>query len=661
MTAADRERAAGRALPILVGAAALAAFAPALSAGFVSWDDGVYVVDNPLIRGLGLERLRAMLTATRGGLWQPLTWLSFAVDHALWGLEPAGFHATNLLLHAASSILVYFIGLRLFGGRRVHAVFAALFFAVHPLRVESVAWVTERKGLLSGFFFLAAVLAHLTGRAWATAAALALALSAKATAVTLPFVLVILEIYPLRRLPARPSRWFETRYRAVWRPLVPLFLLALVSFTVAVLVGKNTGIISDKIQLGAAWRVDRMFYGLLFYPWKTLWPTDLSPYYPPRPWFGLGTWRSLFLTGALCALVAAVASAARRLPALAAAFAVYAVTLLPVLGIVQQGLLYSAADRFTYLPSVGLAFLFGAAAGRGPRAGALALACLAALGAASWRQCAVWRDSQALWSAALARAPGPVARSNMGAYLVKAGRVDEGRTFLARALSEDPTQSLIYENLGVAARLQGREQEARECWRRGLAAAPSPELAALLGESLVSASGPQGAAAVMLLREAVAGDPGRATWRAHLGAALALAGEGAEAEIQYTAALAFDPGLGRARNNRGLLLESRGRGTEAEAEYRAALRDPSSRAEANHNLGNARLRAGRLPEAEGRFREALRLDPGLVQSRVNLGNILVGRGDMAGAAAQYRAALKSAPGSVEARVNLGALAPYLRR
>lgn len=305
-----RERTARWAPPALVAAAALAAFAPALSAGFVSWDDGVYVVDNPLIRGLGLERLWAMLTATRGGLWQPLTWLSFALDHAVWGLEPAGFHATNLLLHAASSVLVYAIGLRLLGGRPAPAAFAALFFALHPLRVESVAWVTERKGLLSSFFFLAAVLAHLAGRARAVFAALALALVAKATAVVLPVVLVILEIYPLRRLPARPSRWLEPRYRAVWRPLVPLFLLALASFTVAVLVGKNTGVISDRVQLEAAWRVDRAFYGFLFYPWKTLWPADLSPYYPPRPWFGLATWRSSALYAAMLALAAALPFAA---------------------------------------------------------------------------------------------------------------------------------------------------------------------------------------------------------------------------------------------------------------------------------------------------------------------------------------------------------------
>lgn len=647
-----REAADRWAPPVLVAAAALAAFAPALSAGFVSWDDGVYVVDNPLIRGLGLERLGAMLTATRGGLWQPLTWLSFAVDHAVWGLEPAGFHATNLLVHAASSVLVYAIGLRLLGGRRAPAAFAALFFAVHPLRVESVAWVAERKGLLSNFFFLAAVLAHLAGRARVVFAGLALALAAKATAVVLPVVLVILEIYPLRRLPASPLRWLEPRHRAVWRPLVPLFLLALASFTVAVLVGKNTGVISDRVQLETAWRVDRAFYGFLFYPWKTLWPADLSPYYPPRPWFGLATWRSSALYAAMLALAAALPFAARRRPAAVAALAVYAATLLPVLGLVQQGLLYSAADRFSYLPSVGFAMLFGAAAGRFREAGALALVFLAALGTATWRQCAVWRDSPALWSAAVERAPGPVARANMGAYLVKAGRVAEGRSSLERALIEDPTQSLIYENLGVAARLQGREDEARAFWRRGLSAAPSPELAALLGASL--SAEPTG---IMLLREAVAGDPSRTAWRADLAAALAKSGSSKEAEAEYAAALARAPGLGRARNNLGLLLEARGLKEEAEAQYRAALRDASSRAEANHNLGNARLRAGKPLEAERSFREALRLDPGLAPSRVNLGNILVRRGKFDAAAAQYRAA----PASGEAAANLRAIAPYLKK
>lgn len=659
MTPLTRERAARWTPPILVAAAALAVFAPALAAGFVSWDDGVYVVDNPLIRGLGLESLRRMLVATRGGLWQPLTWLSFAADHAFWGLEPSGFHATNLLIHAASSVVFYAIGLRLFGGRRAPAALAALFFAVHPLRVESVAWVTERKGLLSSLFFLLAALAHLTGRARAAAAALALALTAKATALVLPAVLLILEVYPLRRLPAFPARWLEPRYRAAWRPLVPLFLLSAVSFTVAVLVGKNTGVISSRVQLGAAWHVDRILCGLLFYPWKTLWPANLSPYRPPLPWFGLDAARSLAAAGLVLGLLAAIAAAARRVPAVAAAFAAYAVTLLPVIGIVQQGMLYTACDRFSYLSCLGFALLFGAAAARGRAAVLLASVWLAGLGAASWRQCAVWRDSTALWSAVLERTPGAVARANMGAALVKGGRVAEGRQSLERALAEDPGLSLIYENLGVAARRQGREDEARSYWRRGIAAAPSPELAALLGASLAEERGRDGEAGIMLLRAAVAGDQVPAARRADLAAALARAGRMEEAEAEYGAALALEPDQGRAHNNLGLLLERRGRARDAAARFRAALRDPAVRAEANHNLGNSYLREGRLPEAERRFREAVRLDSGLAQSRVNLGNILARRGDFGAAAAQYRAALKTAPGSVEARANLGAISPYL--
>lgn len=641
---------------IVVAAAALTAFAPALLGGFVSWDDGVFVADNPWIRGLRLENLRWMLTATRGGLWQPLTWLSYAVDHAVWGLEPAGFHLTNLILHAASSVVFYAIALRLFEGRRAPAVCAALFFALHPLRVESVAWVAERKGLLSGFFFLLAALMHLRGRVWAASAVFALALSAKATALTLPAVLLILEIYPLRRLPAHPSRWLELRYRAVWRSLAPLILLAAISLTVAVLAGKGWAAPETSPRHGASWLIDRVLYGYLFYPWKTLWPSGLAPYYPPLAWFGSGTWRSFALFAAAFAATVGLALSARRRPVVAAAVSIYAVMLLPVAGLVQQGLLFSAGDRYSYLPCVGFAVLFGAIAGRGRWAEALAVLWLGALGAASWRQCAIWSDSSTLWSAALERAPGPVARANMGAYLVKAGQVEEGRRALERALVEDPGLSLIYVNLGVAARLQGREDEARAYWRRGLSAAPSPELAALLGASL--SAEPSG---VMLLREAVAGDPSRAAWRADLGAALALGGRGAEAEAQYAAALALDPGLGRASNNLGLLLEKRGRAAESRARFAAALLDPSSRAEANHNLGNARLRAGRPLEAERRFREALRLDPAIAQSRVNLGNILAQRGEFKAAADQYRAALKTAPRLVEARVNLGAISPYLKK
>ncbi|MEQ1919798.1 MAG: hypothetical protein ABL955_11415, partial [Elusimicrobiota bacterium] len=364
--------------PLAVGAAAFAAFAPALS-----WDDPLFVFENPWIRGLSFEHARWAMTATRGGFWQPLTWLSLQFDYSLWGLEASGFHLTNLLLHAGAAVLFYYVCLELLEGRVKAATLAALFFAVHPLRVESVAWATERKGLLSALFFLAAVLLHRRGRVRGALAAFALSLAAKATGLTLPFVLLILESHKMRKLPGR---------RALLA-LAPFFALSAGATVLGVLVGRSTGVISDMTPLGPSWPVARVLYGFLFYPLKTLWPTGLSPYYPPPPWFGAWSWRIFACAAVLAAAVAALWRLRRSRPGVAAAFTAYAVMLLPTVGLVQQGQLYAACDRFSYLPCLGFAVVFGASLARSRAGTALAAAWLLALGVASWRQCGVWRDS----------------------------------------------------------------------------------------------------------------------------------------------------------------------------------------------------------------------------------------------------------------------------
>ncbi|MCM2305187.1 MAG: tetratricopeptide repeat protein, partial [Elusimicrobia bacterium] len=594
------------------------------------------------------EHLRAMLTATRGGLWQPLAWLSLAVDRSLWGGEAFGFHLTSLLLHAGTSVLFYLVCLRLLGGRRTEALLAALFFAVHPLRVESVAWASERKGLLSGFLFMAAVLAHQRGRIGAALAAFAPSLAAKATSLSLPLVLTVLESYSSKRPPSRRA----------WLALAPYFVLSAAALGAAVLAGRAYGTIVDAEHYDAARRASHVLYGLLFYPAKTLWPANLSPFYPEPAWFGRWSWQLFACLGAVAAGGAAVWRARRAYPAVAAAFAAYVLMALPTAGFMHQGQFHAACDRYSYLPCLGFAVLFGAALGRSRAGTVLAAAWLAALGAASWRQCAVWRDSPTFWSAAYDRAPGLLARGELGAALIAAGETEEG-IILLRRTSEDPAApSTVHVNLGAALLKQGREKSAREAWRRGLAAAPSAELSALLGASLAK---DDIATATALLDAALLAEPGHASWRVDLGDALARAGRGVEARRQYAAALELEPGLGRAHNNLGLLLARGGQDEEALIHYRTALRDPAARVEAHHNWGNALLARGRDRDAERHFRAALSLDPAFSRSSVNLGNILARRGSFREAAALYRAALKADPLSLEARANLGAVAPFLRK
>lgn len=647
-----------RTFGLLVAAAAFAAFTPALSNGFVSWDDSLFILDNPGIRGLTPAHLRWMGSSVLGGIWQPVSWLSLALDHSLWGLEPAGFHLTNLLIHSATAALFYFVCLRLLGGRRGAALLAALFFAVHPLRVESVAWAAERKGLLSGFFGMAAVLSHLHGRTRAAAAAFALSLMSKASSLPLPLALVVLDIHPLGRLPADPRKWLARSLRPAWLALAPLFILSAAAFAIGMLAAHSAGAITEAASLGRAWTASRALYGLLFYPIKTLWPADLSPYYPPQVWFGRFSWELAACVGLIAAIAGTVAAAGRRRPALIAALAWYALMVLPMLGLVQHGIRYSAADRFSYLPDLGFAVLFGAALARSRAGQALAAAWLLALGVASWRQCGVWLDSMTLWSAASVRAPGAIALGELGGALLHAGHTQDGIARLRETIAEPSAPSTDFVNLGVSLQKLGREAQAREAWRLGLAAAPSAELSALLGASLTK---DDIAAGLALLRSAVLVEPGRASWRVDLGDALARGGRVIEAKRQYAVALDLEPELGRAHNNLGLMLEREGRTAEAVAHYQAALRDPGSRAEAHHNWGNVFLAKGRAEDAERHYREALRLDPGLALAQVNLGNILARRGAFAQAAALYRAALKTNPASVEARANLRAIAPLLKK
>jgi hypothetical protein len=432
-----------------LGVAAVTAlvFAPALGNDFVDWDDPYFVLTNDGLALPPLALLRWAFTTTLQSNWAPLSWLSLALDRSLaGGLEPTVFHATNVVLHAASAALVVVLLaalLRLAGregpGALCGAVAGALLFALHPLRVESVAWVSERRDVLCTLFYLAAVLAHLRwsrlrdegthpplpgtsrgegrgegrGSAWrwylATLGLGAAALLSKSMAVTLPFALLVLDAYPLGAL--RRRGW-----RAVAEKLP---LLALAAATALVTVRAQAPGITSVGELGVAARPLLAARAALFYAWKTAWPAGLGPLYVrPRPedfpW----------LSGAasLAALVAAAAlawRARRRAPAWLAALAWYLVVLAPVIGLVHVGL-HWAADRYTYLP--GLAFSALAAAGvawsvsaLGPRLGArralaavgLAVALASAgLAAATVRQLAYWHDPVALWERDLELEPG---------------------------------------------------------------------------------------------------------------------------------------------------------------------------------------------------------------------------------------------------------------
>ena len=556
------------------------AFWPVLSNGFVNWDDGANLTGNFDYRGFGWTQVSWMWTTFHMGHYQPLSWMTLGLDYLVWGLDPFGYHLTSLLLHGANAVLFYFVALRLLrpalsaapgenSNAGPAALFAALFFAVHPLRVESVAWATERRDVVSGFFYLAAILFYLKACALprgrsarryfrAAAACCLLSLLSKAIGMTLPFALLLLDVYPLRRLPADPSRWSEPEARAVLREKAPFAASALLFAAVAFLAQKHTGVIARFSSVGFVERLELAAFGSAFYLLKTAAPFHLLPLYA-RP-VHFDPWDPRF-TGALAAVSAIGAGlwlSRRRRPAVAAAGAYYLITLSPVLGLVLSGI-YLAADRYSYLPCLGWAALAGAAAGfahrRLERFGKVALIFVLSLVVAGLvfltnRQCRRWHDSVELWNYTLSIDPQCApAHNNLGTALARLGREDEAAAEFSRAIGLDPEYAEAHNNLATAWVHRGKPEEAVAEYRKALQALPTYAMA-----------------------------------RDNLGAVLAAQGKVAEAIEEYRKALVIDPGDAHAHNNLGAALAGQGRLDEAAAEFRRALALSPHYAEAADHL-----------------------------------------------------------------------------
>jgi hypothetical protein len=476
-------------VPGLIALVTLVAFLPTLENQFLDWDDDRNFLENPHYRGLGWPQLRWMWTTFHMGHYIPLTWMTLGLDYLLWGMQPRGYHLTSLLIHAANAVVFYFVALRILGwarpapGNGGHqrlagaAVCAALLFALHPLRVESVAWATERRDVLSGLFYLVAILLYFRacergergergrGWYWGAVGVFACALLSKSMAVSLPVVLLILDVYPLRRLGGFTGWWGDPA-RPVYLEKIPFMVLAVAASAAAFLAIAPLRNMASLDHLNLLGRLAVSAYGLSFYLWKTIAPFDLLPLYafpkvnPTAPPF-------LLSYGVVLALTALGWILRRRVPGLPAVWVAYVVTLLPVLGIFQNGP-QIAADRYTYLAGLGWALLAGAglAAFRQPLAflaPALAVAVLVGLGALTWAQTRVWRDSETLWSHAVAIDPNsPIAQSNLGVVRARQGRLAEAIEHYRNALAVEPNHGDAHNGWGAVLARQGRLAEAIE-------------------------------------------------------------------------------------------------------------------------------------------------------------------------------------------------------
>ncbi|TMA47342.1 MAG: tetratricopeptide repeat protein [Deltaproteobacteria bacterium] len=456
------------ALPGILVLVVFTCFLPTLGNDFVAWDDDLNFTENPNYRGLSWSNLRWMLTTVHGGHYQPLSWMTLGLDYVVWGMSPTGYHLTNLLLHAANAVAFYLVVAALLrrlspsgSGMPAAAAVGALLFAIHPLRVEAVAWASERRDVLSGFFYLIAVLAYLRMQNGARGRWLAvslgsfvLSLLSEAWGITLPVVLLALDLYPLRRgLRAR-----------VLLEKAPYGLIALAFAVLAFRAQAPIEAMRTLAQHGVIARVAQAAYGLWFYLGKTLVPVGLSPLYllelqldPMRPRYVLAILGVVGLTAGLVLL-------RHCAPGLLAAWVCYAVIVSPVLGFVQTGP-QIAADRYTYLACLPWAVLLAGgvrALARGREAGRLRLGTwyvpmaavvmtLAVLGALTFAQTRIWRDSRTLWEYVLRIDPtNYVAYTNRGIVRYAAGDKRGALADYNSALAIHPGYALAYYDRGSA-------------------------------------------------------------------------------------------------------------------------------------------------------------------------------------------------------------------
>jgi len=661
-------------VPLLVAFVTLTAFLPALQNGFVNWDDDINFLRNVHYRGLGPSELRWMFTTSIGtGQWIPLTWLTLGLDYILWGMRPAGYHLTNVLLHAANASVFFFVVLRLLTlalpgpAERGHALavsagFAALVFAIHPLRVESVAWVTERRDVLSGLLFLLTLFSYLraadgggAGRGrWLVASVgfYALALAAKAVVVTLPLLLVVLDVYPLRRLPDRWRDWLAPAERQVWAEKVPYGLLALVASGIAAYALRVSTLAPDAYPLWA--HVFIGAHGLCFYVWKTLFPLGLSPLYelparidPLDP----------ALLGSVVAVVgigAGVWALRRRWPAGLAACAAYVVLLAPVSGLPRTIGPQLVATRYSYLSCLPWAILAGAALlsrwrawerskkGRPTtvlRAGiaiCTALCVVVGLGVLTWNQVHVWHDSEMLWTYALAIDPSSsYAHTNLGIALAQRAKFAEAIEHYRRALQLEPGDFRAQSNWGLALAQQGNLAEAIEHYRQALQLKPDYGLAQYSWGLALAQQGNL-AEAIEHYRQALQLKPDNVLAHINWGLALAHQGNLAEAIEHYRQALQLKPDNVLAHINWGLALAHQGNPAEAIEHYRQALHIEPDQADAHNNWGVALARQGDLEEAIEHFQQALRIEPDYAPAHANLARAFALQGKPAEASEHHQ-------------------------
>jgi protein O-mannosyl-transferase len=667
-------------LCLLLAVVTFAVYLPALRNDFVNYDDSDYVTANPHVQsGLKWENIQWAFTTGHASNWHPITWLSHMLDCQLFGQQAAMHHVVSVLFHIVNAVLLFLL-LYTMTGAIWRSVIVAGLFALHPLHVESVAWASERKDVLSAFFFLLTLMAYARSRrgneadfmpgaksaslprrlpvksalAWYLLALFlfALGLMSKPMLVTVPFVLLLLDYWPLQRFQIATSNVQSSSLLRLISEKLPFFALSVASCVITFLVQRKGGAVSTTISFGA--RAANAVVSYVHYVLDMFWPNHLSVLYP-HP----GTWPILQIVASAIFLIlvtAAVLFSVRKHPYLPVGWFWFLGMLVPAIGFIQVGI-QCRADRYTYLPLIGLFVMLSwgiaellehistgtetnSLSSDGERAGTrvnkilarpvlsepslvlvtgLCIFSFSVCAVVTSRQISYWRNSETLFRRAVqVTEKNYLAYNNLGFYLSNRGEVAEAMENYRKSLEINPNYEDAHNNLGYAYAGQKKYPEAIAEYERALQIRPNhPEV------------------------------------HNNLGNALADTGRGEEAIAHYLITLKQKPEHADAHNNLGVALAMQGRFDEAIEHFRAAMRYKPNDASAHSNLGNTYGMQGKFDLAIPEYMEAIRLNPKDSQAQNNLGITLFKQGKAADAISHYRAALDIKANDPQIHYNLG--------
>jgi protein O-mannosyl-transferase len=630
-------------------------------AGFVNYDDPAYVTRNAIVQqGVTLENARWAFTTFHYNNWHPLTWLSYMADFETFGSHPRGFHATNLALHVANSLLLFFLLARLTSAPWASA-FVAAFFAVHPLHVESVAWISERKDVLSTLFWLLTMWAYTRYAehrrlVWylATAVFLALGLMSKSMLVTLPFVLLLLDLWPLRRLVIGTPGWVRQASRLAAEKVPFLVLSAIASYLTYIAQGEAVRTTRD---LALTHRLENTFVSYGRYIAKSFWPVDLTVFYPhPVGWPAAMVAGTLLLVTALTFVAILTV---RTRPYLFTGWFWFLGTLVPVIGLVQIGN-QSIADRYMYVPLIGLSIaliwglrdlILAKPALKNP---IIATACIAVVLCAhlTTQQVKHWRDSIALFTHC-ERLSGPhiVILNNLSAAFLEQGRTNEANERVLTAVRTVPHEQLTWWNAGNMAMREGKHEEAVAYYQEGLRRKPpNPELHLNIGIALARQGKLQDA--IEQYQAALALDPNYLEGRLNLASTFVRIRNFDAAATNYAIILRAHPNFAPAHFNAANLFMETGATERAIHHLQMAVHLQPDLTDAHRQLGLLLVKAGRPAEARRHLEQSLIANPNDPIAQASMGAILAGTTDAAGAITSYRLALQQDPNLTIALNNL---------